>query len=148
MSERAPILLTPVEIRLTSDEFTAIAGWPYPDSFVGRLLADDIPLRVRFGGCQVWVYRDPQDRLVGFGTLEVSLACGKQTNGQPHPYIPLLAVNPTIKSLGFGTTIVRHLVTQAQSLVGPLGEPYESVYLDVYTSSEKAIGVYAACGFA
>lgn len=66
--------------------------------------------------------------------------------GRFHPYIPLLAVNPTIKSLGYGTSIVRHLIDEA-ALLASQGVCHDVLFLDVYTTSGKAIQVYTACGF-
>lgn len=142
-----PIPLTPVPIGLDSREFEAISSWPYADPFVRRLLQNDIPQRIQFGNCRVWVYRDPDDRFVGFGTLDVCHDCHEFTAGLAHPYIPLLAVNPTIKSLGYGTSIVRHLTDEAALLACRPGGCHDVVFLDVYTTSEKAIGVYTGCGF-
>lgn len=146
MSHADPVLLTPVLIGLGSDEFRAISGWPFVDPFVVRLLENDIPQRVQFGNCRIWVYRDPQGRLVGFGTLDVCGDCRQFTAGENHSYIPLLAVNPTIKSQGYGTSIVRHLVDEA-ALLALQGLCHHVLFLDVYTSSVKAIGVYTTCGF-
>jgi GNAT superfamily N-acetyltransferase len=147
MSHDSPIPLTPVLIGLESPEFEAIAGWPFADPFVARLLREDIPQRIQFGNCRIWLYRDPQERLVGFGTLDVCGEWREFTGNQDHPYIPLLAVNPTIKSQGYGTGIVRHLVDEA-ALLALQGVCHDVLFLDVYTSSVKAIRVYTACGFA
>lgn len=141
-----PIPLTAVLIQLDRPEFEAISGWPFTDPFVIRLLQDDIPQRVQFGNCAIWTYRDPEGRLVGFGTLDLSSECREYTQGNVHPYIPLLAVNPTIKSLGYGTSIVRHLIDEA-ALLAWRGLCHDVLFLDVYTTSEKAIRVYTACGF-
>jgi hypothetical protein len=99
MANGPPIPLTAVLIELNSPEFEAISGWPFADPFVRRLLRDDIPQRVQFGNCGIWTYRDPEGRLVGFGTLDVCGDCRDYAGGKFHPYIPLLAVNPAIKSL-------------------------------------------------
>ncbi len=147
MSDRTPIPLTPILIDLASREFEAISGWPFADPFVARLLREDIPQRVQFGYCRIWLYRDPDGRLVGFGTLDMCDDCREFTGGKFHPYIPLLAVNPTIKSLGYGTSIVRHLIDEA-AVLACQSLCHEVLFLDVYTSSVKAIKVYADCGFA
>lgn len=147
MAERAPIPLTPVLINLESPDLAVISSWPYPDAFVGRLLGFDIPRRMEFGDCQLWGYRDPGGEMVGFGALAVSADCAGYADAEVHPYIPLLAVNPTIKSLGYGTTIVLHLIQQAVALPPSSGGPHSHLFLDVYTTSEKAIAVDAACGF-
>jgi GNAT superfamily N-acetyltransferase len=147
MSDRTPVPLTPVPIEFGGPEFQAISGWPYADPFVSRLLRNDIPQRVQFGNCRLWIYRDPDGRLVGFGTLDVCEDYGEHTSGRIHPYIPLLAVNPTIKSLGYGTTIVRHLIDEAALLASRPGGCHDVLYLDVYTTSGKAIEVYTDAGF-
>jgi len=146
MCDRTPILLTPGAIDLDSPEFSAISGWPFADLFVGRLLRDDIPQRAMFNNGRVWVYRDPDGRLVGFGTLDVCEDYSGYTAGRPHPYIPLLAVNPTIKSLGYGTSIVQHLIGEA-ALLASRGGCHDVLFLDVYTTSVKAIELYDKCGF-
>src|SRR5205807_2731902 len=112
---------------------------------VSRILRDDMPQRIQFSEGRIWSYRDPEGRLVGFGTLDVSNHYSELTAGQTHPYIPLLAVNPTIKSLGYGTTIVRHLIAEA-ALMAIRGTCCDLLMLDVYTTSVKAIEVYTECG--
>ncbi|HET6573673.1 MAG TPA: GNAT family N-acetyltransferase [Fimbriiglobus sp.] len=147
MSDRTPITLTPVLVHPSSPVFAEISAWPFADPFVSRLLRDDIPQRVQFGNCRLWAYRDPDGQLVGFGTLDVCEDYSVYTAGKPHPYIPLLAANPTVKSKGYGTTIVRHLIDEAALLGYYLGECHDVLFLDVYTTSVKAIEVYTNCGF-
>jgi GNAT superfamily N-acetyltransferase len=147
MAHGPPVPLTAVLIGLDSSEFQAISGWPFADAFVRRLLQEDIPQRVQFGNCSVWTYRDPDGSLVGFGTLDRCGDCSEYTGGKLHPYIPLLAINPTIKSRGFGTGIVRHLIDEA-ALLALRGLCHDVLFLDVYTTNEKAIRVYTECGFA
>jgi len=147
MAHGPPIPLTAVLIGLESNEFQAISGWPFADPFVKRLLQEDIPQRVQFGNCSIWTYRDPNGSLVGFGTLDVCGECGEFTGGNLHPYIPLLAINPTIKSRGYGTSIVHHLIDEA-ALLALSGLCHDVLFLDVYTTNEKAIRVYTGCGFA
>jgi GNAT superfamily N-acetyltransferase len=146
MDDRPPIPLKAVSIEVGSAEFAAISGWPFADPFVGRLLRGDIPQRVQYGNGTVWAYRDPDGRLVGFGTLDVCDECSEYTNGKAHPYVPLLAVNPTIKSLGYGTSIVKHLIDEA-ALLAMRGLCHDVLFLDTYTANQMAISVYAACGF-
>ena len=146
MPDRTPIPLNPIQILLGSSDFEAISGWPFEDQFVSRLLRDDIPQRVRFNYGRIWIYRDPEQRLVGFSTIDVCTDYIAHTAGQPHPYIPLLAVNPTIKSLGYGASIVRHLIGEA-ALLAYKGGCYDVLFLDVYTTNGKAIKVYRDCGF-
>ncbi len=148
MSDRTPIPLTPSLIGLDSPEFTAISGWPFADPFVDRLLSSDVPRRVHFGSGRIWTYRDPAGRLAGFGTIDVCHDYQHFTAGKAHPYIPLLAVNPTIESLGYGTTIVRHLIDEAALLASRPGECQDILFLDVYTNNAKGIAVYTGCGFA
>jgi hypothetical protein len=85
MSDRTPVPLIPVPIRLDSPEFRAILGWPFGDAYIVRLLRDDIPQRVLFGNCRIWVYRDPGGRFAGFGTLDVCKDYGELTAGRSHP---------------------------------------------------------------
>lgn len=142
----APIPLMPISIELDSSEFAAIRQWPFADPYVGRLLRHDIPQRVELNNCAIWAYRDPEGRFVGFGTLDLAVDCAVFTAGQVHPYIPLLAVNPTIKSLGYGTSIVRHLIDEA-ALLWLRTTCHDVLFLDVYTSNTKAIQVYEKTGF-
>lgn len=146
MAHSSPVPLTALLIGLDSDEFRAISGWPFADPYVKRLLQEDIPQRVQFGHCSIWIYRDPSGSLAGFGTLDVCSECGEFTGGQIHPYIPLLAINPTIKSRGYGTSIVRHLIDEA-GLLALRGLCHDVLFLDVYSTNEKAINVYTQCGF-
>jgi len=146
MPNRQPIPLTPSPVDLDSPEFRAISGWPFDDSFVGRLLRSDIPQRVQFNEGRIWVYRDPEGPLVGFGTLDVCGDYSQYTASRPHPYIPVLAVNPTIPSLGYGTSIVRHLIGEA-AFLAHRGDCHDILFLDVYTTSEKAIHLYEKCQF-
>ncbi|SRR5579883_98786 len=146
MTHGPPIPLTAVLIGLESSEFQAISGWPFADPFVKRLLQGDIPQRVQFGNCSIWTYRDPDGSLVGFGTLDICGECGEYTGGKLHPYLPLLAINPTIKSRGYGTSIVCHLIDEA-ALLALHGQCHDVLFLDVYTTSQKAIRVYTECGF-
>ncbi len=146
MDTRTPILLVPELIGLNSPEFTDLTAWPFEDAFVGRLLAEDIPQRVRRSNCQVWLYRDPDGQAVGFGTLDLSREYEKYASGSTHPYIPLLAANPTIKSRGYGTSIAQHLIAEA-TVLAAAGQCGDILFLDVYTSSEKAIALYTKSGF-
>jgi len=146
IANRPSVPLSAVLIGLDSREFQAICGWPFADPFVSRLIQEDVPQRVQYGNCRIWAYRDPNDNLVGFGTLDVCGDCSEFTYGKLHPYIPLLAINPTIKSLGYGSSIVRHLIDEA-ALLALRGLCHDVLFLDVYTTSEKAIRVYSESGF-
>jgi ribosomal protein S18 acetylase RimI-like enzyme len=149
MSGSTPIPLTPALIELDSDEFKTICSWPFvgSDSYVTRLLQNDVRQYVKYHGGRIWVYRDPDNRLVGFGTLSVSWDCRRLNGGRNHTYIPLLAVNPTIKSLGFGTSIVQHLIDEAALLCFDTGGFFDVLFLDVYTTNTKAIELYKKFGF-
>ncbi len=147
MAGRTPIPLTPFSVELGAPEFSEISGWPFDEPYVGRLLTKDIPQRMRFKRCRTWVYLDPAIRLVGFGTLDVCDEYRLYTEGQPHPYIPLLAVNPTSQRLGHGTSIVDHLVAEATILVQHQRGIHDALFLDVYTDNEAAIQLYARSGF-
>ena len=118
--------------------------WPYADPFVSRMLQIDIPRRMKFGDCKFWVYRDPDGQSVGFGVLDLEVY---YTPAKPHSYIVLLAVNPTIKSLGYGTEIVRHLIGAATVLAADPTRCCDTLFLDVYTDNVKGINLYTACGF-
>lgn len=147
MPERQPIPLTPVVVALDGDDYREIAGWPFADPFVRRLLTDDLPRRVLYGNCRVWLYRDPDGHAVGFGSLDLCGEYQDDAGGRDHPYIPLLAVNPAFQRRGHAKTIVRHLIAQARALVTTVDECDPTVFLDVYTTSVEAIGLYAGAGF-
>jgi ribosomal protein S18 acetylase RimI-like enzyme len=148
MSPVTPVPLVPVPIGIDSPEFKEICGWRFEGhEYIGRLLREDIPERVRRGSGRIWIYRDPQAQVVGFGTLDVRDHYSDFTGGRLHPYIPLLAVNPTIKSLGYGASIVAHLIGEAARLAGGPGDCVDVLFLDVYASNEKAIRLYERCGF-
>jgi GNAT superfamily N-acetyltransferase len=147
MIERSPIPLSAVPIRLDSPEFGIVSSWPYADPFVSRMLQTDIPERFLSGDCQIWVYRDPDGQLVGFGVLDIEEYYKAYTSAKPHPYIVLLAVNPSIKSLGYGTVIVRHLIAEAAVLASDPIRCCSRLFLDVYVNNVKGMTLYAACGF-
>ena len=110
-------------------------------------MREDIPQRMAFGQCRLWAYQDTDGQVVGFGTLQECDDHGLFTNGQAHLYIPLLAVNPTIKSKGYGTAIVRHLIDEAALLALSSSSCVPELFLDVYTTNAKGITVYRNCGF-
>lgn len=147
MSDFAPIPLAPSRIEPESPEFLEIRGWPYDESYVGRLLGEDIPQRVRRGRGQIWIYRDPQGQLVGFATIDVRDHYSDFTDGRLHPYTPLLAVNPAMEGRGHGRSIVRHLIDQAAILASGPGACCDLLFLDVYASNERAIKLYEKLGF-
>ena len=144
--DRPPIPLRPVQIGLASPEFDTIAHWPFADQFVPRLLRTDIPDRAKLGWLQVWIYLDPDGQGVGFGTVDLADDHSSHTGGLFHPYIPLLAVNPTIPSRGYGTSILQHLIGQG-AVIAHQNPCQPDLYLDVYTTSLKAIALYEKLGF-
>jgi ribosomal protein S18 acetylase RimI-like enzyme len=147
MPDHPLVPLAPVSIELNAPEFKEICGWTFVDLYIGRLLRDDIPQRMHFGNGRTWVYRDPENRLVGFGTIDVCDDYRDYTAGQPHPYIPLLAVNPTAQGCGHGTSIVRHLIGEAAILWRLQRDCHDVLFLDVYTVNVRAISLYKTCGF-
>ena len=147
MEDRPLIPLLPVLIVPGSAEWSLIEGWPYADPFVSRLLRSDLSRRIRHGNCRVWLYSDPAGVPVGFGSLDLSEEYRERTDDRTHAYIPLLAVNPTIKSLGYGTSIVRHLIGEATLLVAGRPACHDALFLDVYATSDRAIRLYESCGF-
>jgi ribosomal protein S18 acetylase RimI-like enzyme len=111
MATPSPIPLIPIRTAIGDPEFQAILAWQFPtqpfyEAQVQRLLAQDIPHRMAFGACSLWTYRDPHGNIVGFGTLDVCREYDQFTAGQPHCYLPVLAVNPAFQRRGHGRTIV------------------------------------------
>jgi ribosomal protein S18 acetylase RimI-like enzyme len=147
MSDRTLVSLTPSLIELDSSEFEELCAWPFADPYVGRMLRDDIPQRVQYGGGRIWIYRDPSSLAVGFGTFDICSDYRAYTNNAPHTYIPLLAVNPRIKSLGYGESIVRHLIGEAAIAVRQATTCYDFLFLDVYADNARAIRLYERCAF-
>jgi hypothetical protein len=99
MSIPQPVALSAVQTVPGEPDFLALMAWPFAEQpfyegQVKRLLQKDIPHRVLYGFCQVWVYRDPSGNIVGFGTLDLCRDYAQFTQGKYHAYIPLLAVNP------------------------------------------------------
>ncbi len=146
MPDRRPIPLEAIPIRPDGPEFREILGWPFEDRFVHRLLAGDIPRRTFFGQGRSWAYREPGGPLAGFGSLDVCDEYGAFSGGRPHLYLPLLAVNPSIQGRGYGTAILQHLIAGAATLARDR-DCHEFLYLDVYTTSPRAIALYRKLGF-
>jgi ribosomal protein S18 acetylase RimI-like enzyme len=145
----AKIPLVPISIELNGPIFNAIASWSFEDEFVCRILTEDIPQRMKYQDGRIWAYRDPENTVVGFGTLSVCNDYREFTGGKYHMYIPLLAVHPDKRGLGHGKTIVDHLVGEAACLVASVraGIMHSAVFLDVYEDSAAAIGLYKSRGF-
>jgi len=146
MCDRTPIPLAPKAIGLNDSEFKTISCWSFADAYVGRLLREDVPFRMRFKNGRMWAYRDPDGQLVGFGSLDFCNDYSRYTDGLTHPYIPLLAANPGIKSRGYGTSILQHLVTEA-ALYSKWFRYNGILFLDVYSSNDRAIQLYERCQF-
>jgi len=144
MAGSTPIpLVVPIPIQLGDPIFSAICAWPFPDAFVSRLLRDDIPQRIKFGRARMWAYLGPARDIVGFGSIDVCTDYGALTRNKPHPHIPLLAVNPENQGSGYGKSIVRHLIDEASLLACQPGNLcHDFLFLEVYASSLKAIGLY------
>ena len=138
--DRPPILLAPTKIEAGGPEFDLIARWPYADSFVSRLLQTDIPRRARREQLEIWLFRDPHGQEVGFGTIDLADDHAGYSGGLAHPYIPPLAVNPTIPSRGYGSSIWQHLIGQAAVIRHRHACPAD-LFLDVYVTSIKAIAL-------
>jgi len=149
MADRNPIPLTPVEIQTAEAGYATLLAWVYPpeSAYVTRMLQDIIPGREKYGRCRTWVYVEPAGQVVGFGTLHMSDDWRAYCGELPHPYIPLLSVNPGIKSLGYGETILNHLVAEAATLVRTTTDCSTRLFLDVYATNDRAISLYERNGF-
>jgi ribosomal protein S18 acetylase RimI-like enzyme len=58
-----------------------------------------------------------------------------------------LAVNPTISSKGYGTSILQHLIHEAKTIAKQTDDIHDALFLDVYITSQRAIALYERCGF-
>src|SRR5260370_9513401 len=92
--------ISPGAVGIQSSEYNAVCSWPFADSYVTRLLASDLPQRTAFGPGRVWVYCDPSNEIVGFGSMDICQEFHYLTGGKFHAYIPLLAVHPDKQGLG------------------------------------------------
>jgi ribosomal protein S18 acetylase RimI-like enzyme len=147
MGERTPVPLSASPVEIGSDDFRLIANWPFADEYVSRILKSDIQRRLKYSNGRMWIFRDPLGQPVGVGTFDICYEYGQFTNGRMHPYIPLLAVNPTIQSLGYGTSILRYLIAEAAISARYLPMFSDVLFLDVYTSNHRAISLYERMGF-
>jgi ribosomal protein S18 acetylase RimI-like enzyme len=144
----ATIPRTPSIVDIASPVFTAITQWPFEEDFVARILADDIPQRVKYQNCGFWADLNPEKAIVAFGSLSVCHEYAELTDGLPHTYIPLLAVHPDQRGLGHGRSVFDHLVSEAACIVrAKPGSVQHAVFLDVYKKSTVALGLYQKCGF-
>ena len=143
----AVVALSPIPVQLNSPLFHALAAWPFDDEFVSRMLATDIPQRVKYGNAQVWAYLDPQRDIVGFGTLDICDDCSQYADGKLHTYVPLLAVNPALRGCGHGRSILTHLVERAACKVAEIDVLHPALFLDVYEHSTAALGLYTKSHF-
>lgn len=99
-------------------DYDALLAWPFPTTpfyaaQVLNVLRNDIPQRMLFETCIVWLYRDGGGNAVGFGTLAVTQEYPQFTNGLRHVYIPVLGVHPDFGGKGYGESIVNHLFSEA-----------------------------------
>ncbi len=155
MSTPPPIPLTPVLTFPGKPDYEALLGWPFADDpfyegQVKRLLQTDIPNRTMNGVsrlCLIYLYRDPEGNTVGFGTLDLCNEYERFTEGKPHTYIPLLAVNPAFQKRGHGFSIVQHLIAEAVLISRSVPAWSEYLFLDVYLTNQRAIALYEKCGF-
>ncbi len=147
MTDSTPSNLLAIPLAIDSPEFAAVCDWPFRDDYVRRVLRNNIPQRVYRGAGQVWIYVNSEREIIGFGTIDICLDYGDFTQGQPHPYIPLLAVNPAHLGRGYGSHIVRHLIQLATNLADTVEGFHDVLYLDVYTDNDVAIKLYGKCGF-
>ncbi len=100
-----------------------------------------------FNDAQLWVYREADQEIVAFGTLEISDLYKNWTANRLHPYIPLLAVKPDTQGRGYGRSVIHHLIGQAALHVMSDETLDDRLFLDVYASSQNAIKSYIKCGF-
>ena len=135
------------KVDFVSPEFEAVAAWPFEDDFVSRLLETDIAQRMQYNNCRLWTYHNPDGETVGFGTLEISDYYAEYASGLRHMYIPLLALKPNVGSYGYRTSIVKHLITEAEKVAAADSLCDTLLFLDVYLTSTAAIGLYNECGF-
>jgi ribosomal protein S18 acetylase RimI-like enzyme len=147
------IPLSPVQTAVGDAEFQSILTWqfaqhPFYEAQVQRLLKHDVPHRMAYGACSIWVYRDPHGNIVGFGTLDVCSEYSQFTGGDRHCYIPVLTVNPAFQRRGHGRTITEHLVAEAVLAWQMSADVSDPLFLDVYGANRGAISLYEKCGFA
>jgi ribosomal protein S18 acetylase RimI-like enzyme len=148
--DRTP--LTPIPTVPGRDEFQAILEWPFAqqpfyEEQVKRLLEIDIPQRVIYSSGRIWVYREPNGVVVGFGTLDLCKEYESLTDGKLHSYIPLLAVHPEFKGRGHGSSIVEHLIAEAVLISQSSCDFSDRLFLDVFCANQTAISLYLKRGF-
>ncbi len=144
--------MTPIQTEIGEPEFQAILAWQFPkgpfyEAQVLRLLSQDIPHRMVYGYCCIWVYRDPHGNVVGFGTVDICKEYEEFTDGKHHTYIPVLAVNPVFQRRGHGRSIVEHLIAEAALVAQSMPNISDVLFLDVYTANRAAVSLYERCGF-
>ena len=124
-------LLTPIPVQPGDPVFRVVAAWSFDEEFVVRVLTRDVTLRVLFGRGQLWAYLDAERNIVGFGTLDICRDCAALADGRQHAYVPLLAVNPSMRGRGYGGAILAHLVHEAARKVAGDATLHPAVFLDV-----------------
>lgn len=152
MSSPRPIELTITETQPDAPEYAELFSWPFAtqpfyEAQVLTLLRHDVPYRVQRGRCFVYVYHDPDGNCVGFSTMDLSNEYEVITGGHPHPYIPVLAVNPRFQQRGHGKRIVNHLVGKGAVLHACAQDCSDLLFLDVYQANTPAISLYEKCEF-
>lgn len=140
--------LLAISVEISTPVFAAMQEWAFEEDFVARILAEDIPQRVKYGQGRVWVYADSQRNLVGFGTIDICKDYGDLTGDTYHAYIPLLAVHPDHRGKGYGRVVVDHLTGEAACTISEQpSRLHPAVFLDVYEQSAAAYALYQKCGF-
>ena len=152
MSDKPAIPLNPIPVNLDHPFIKdQIINWLFSasDSYVLRLLKHDIYRRVMIRKTgKLWVYLDPEQYVVGFGSLDVCRDHRVVTGNKLHTLIPLLAVNPAKQRRGHGTAIVKHLISEAERVVfQSKGSCHDTLFLEVYADNKDGIELYSRRGF-
>jgi ribosomal protein S18 acetylase RimI-like enzyme len=152
MADSTPVSLDAIPIGLDDPDWAQdICNWNWEpeDTYVRDMIQVDIPERVRYRNCRIWSFRDPNNEVVGFGTMDVWTDWSELSgDSRQHTYIPLLGVNKERRKPGYGTFIVNYLIEEATVTVSELGEQCQDyLFLDVYADRTKAISIYEHSGF-
>lgn len=148
-----PVSITAHRIALGSPEYERLLAWPFPTepffvAQVRRVLAVSLPERLKASPTgSLWLYRDPVEEEVGFGSLLPCSEYPQLSGNRPHLYIPVLGVHPAHEGKGFGRRIVEHLIETATTELQATPELSSSLFLDVYVANARAIGLYEKFGF-
>ena len=144
----SPFKLNAERIQPLQAEYKSLLDWPFPASpFYGPqtldILRNDIPTRITYGTCFVWLFRNEDNEAVGFGTLDICCEYPDFTHGKSHLYIPVLGVHPHNSGRGYGRQIVEYLVRIATLIYQSKANLFDLLFLDVYQANEAAIGLYS-----